>query len=446
MNVSKLLCMSAAVGLMVPVSASAQTVQEEPLPNIGLDLPDGLTLFGNSDPNVRRATAVINGQIITGTDVDQRLALIVAANGGDIPEAELARLRLQVLRNLIDETLQIQEAGANDISITSDEIAQTYARVAQQNNQGDAAAFDRYLKSIGSAPATLHRQIQAELAWRRLLSRNISPFVNVSDDEVQSVIDRLNENRGTTEYRLGEIYLSATPENQEEVTQNARRIAQQISEGGSFVAYARQFSEASTAAVGGDLGWIQPAQLPPSLAEAAVQMDQNQLVGPIPAPGGMSILYLIDKRQILTADPRDAQLSLKQISISFPSNSTQEAVQPILDNFAQSTQEIQGCGNADEAAAMLNAEVVSRDGVRLGDLPGPLQEVMSQLQIGRSTPPYGSLEEGVRVFVLCGRDDPQSAADPSFDQIQARLEDDRVSRRAQIYLRDMRRDAIIDYN
>ena len=446
MKFTNLLGMSAALSLLAPTALPAQTVNETPVPNVGLDMPDGLTLFGNDDPNVRRATAVVNGSIITGTDVDQRMALIVAANGGNIPDAEKQRLRLQVLRNLIDETLQIQEAAANDITISADEIGQTYARVAQQNGQGSAAAFDQYLRSIGSAPASLHRQIQAELAWSRLLRRNISPFINVSDDEVQSIIDRLNESKGTTEYRLGEIYLAATPENEAQVVAQARNIVKQISEGGSFVAYARQFSEASTAAVGGDLGWVRPAQLPTSLAEAAQQMQPNQLVGPVQSPGGVSILYLIDKRQILTADPRDAQLSLKQISIKFPANASQAAAQPILDRFAQETQDIRGCGNADDIAATLNADVVNRDGVRLGDLPGPLQEVMAKLEIGRSTPPYGSLEEGVRVFVLCGRDDAQVGNAPSFDQIQSRLEEDRVSRRAQIYLRDLRRDAIIDYN
>lgn len=446
MKALKLLCTSAALGMMVPNAAPAQTVQDESLPNVGLDLPDGLTLFGNNDPNVRRATAVINGAIITGTDVDQRMALIVAANGKDIPAEEKERLRLQVLRNLIDETLQIQEAGANDITITADDIAQTYARVARQNGQGSAVGFDKYLRTIGSAPASLHHQIQAELAWSRLLRRNISPFVNVSDDEVKGIISRLNDSRGSTEYRLGEIYLSATPENEAEVAANARRIVDQIGQGGSFVAYARQFSEASTAAVGGDLGWLRLPQLPQSLADAAAQMQPNQLVGPVTAPGGVSILYLIDKRQVLTADPRDAQLSLKQISITFAKGLSQAAAQPQLDRFARDTQAIRGCGAADDVAAALGAEVVNRDGIRLGDLPAPLQTALTQLQIGQSSPPYGSLEEGVRVFVLCGRDDPKSASDPSFEQIQNRLEEERVNRRAQIYLRDMRRDAIIDYN
>ena len=67
-----------------------------------------------------------------------------------------------------------------------------------------------------------------------------------------AIIERINTTKGTTEYRLGEIYLSATPENQEQVFANARKILEQIQQGGSFTAYARQFSEASTAAVGGD--------------------------------------------------------------------------------------------------------------------------------------------------------------------------------------------------
>ena len=57
------------------------------------------------------------------------------------------------------------------------------------------------------------------------------------------------------------------------VAQNAARIVQQLREGGSFVAYARQFSEASTAAVGGDLGWIRLAQLPPELRNRLTRFD-----------------------------------------------------------------------------------------------------------------------------------------------------------------------------
>src|SRR5690606_23217313 len=100
----------------------------------------------------------------------------------------IKRLRLQVLRNLIDETLQIQEAKASDITIEPAEIEQTYARVAAQSLSQDVQAMDAYLKRIGSSPASLKRQIEGELAWQRLLGRNVAPFINVSAEEVNEVL------------------------------------------------------------------------------------------------------------------------------------------------------------------------------------------------------------------------------------------------------------------
>ena len=97
-------------------------------------------------------------------------------------------------------------------------------------------------------------------------------------------------------------------------------------------------------------------------------------------------------------------------------------------------------------AARLGASVVDNDQVKLRDLPAALQGAIADLQIGQASQPFGSVEDGVRVLILCGRDDPQTASAPSFDAIMSRLENERVNKRAQIYLRDLRRDAIIEYN
>ncbi len=423
----------------------AQTVADDAAPEVGLNIPDGQQLFGKNDPNVRRATARVNGEVITGTDIDHRLALILAANDNKLPDDEIARFRAQIITNLIDETLQIQEAAANEIEVTEAEVDQYFARVAQQNFNRPPAEVEKYLVSVNSSVATLKRQIKGELSWSRLLSRNVRPSANVSDDEVNAIIERIKATKGTTEFRLGEIYLSATPETMPAVTENAKKIMDQLRGGGNFVAYARQFSEASTASVGGDLGWLSLAQLPETLAKAASEMNANEVVA-VPSPGGISILLLIDKRQVATSDPRDSVLSLKQIAITFPAGTTEAQVTPLVKRFSEETQKVNGCGTADAMAAQLGAEVVNRDGIKVRDLPAPLQQVMLELQIGQSTPPYGSLQDGVRVFVLCGRDQPQDAATESFDEIMSRLEEERVNKRARIYLRDLRRDAVIEYN
>ena len=425
---------------------TAQTVDDGgDIASQQLNLPQDVTVFGKSDPNVRKATAIVNGRIITGTDIDQRLALIITANGGKVAPEEKERLRVQVLRNLIDETLQIQEAAANDIKVDPAEIEQSYERVAANFRQSPTQ-FDAYLRSQGSSSASIKRQIEGELAWSRLLRRNIQPFVNVSEDEVKSVVDRLNAAKGSDEFRIGEIYLSATPENRDQIIANARNIIEQIKQGGSFAAYARQFSEASTAAVGGDLGWVRPAQLPPELANAAVEMQVGQIAGPIEVAGGVSLIYVMDKRKVLTADPRDSLLSLKQLSVLFPQGTTMEQASAKAASFAAAIKEIKGCGQANEVGAKIGADVVDNDNVKLRDLPPQLQEILLNLQVGEATPPFGSITDGVRVLIVCGRDDPVSANAPNPEQIMAQLEEERVNKRARIYLRDLRRDAIIEYN
>jgi peptidyl-prolyl cis-trans isomerase SurA len=434
-------------GLLLAGTAIAQTApapspEDNVAPPTNLNLPANPTIFGPQDPNIRKATAIINGELITGTDVDHRLALVVAANQGQVPADELERLRLQVVRNLIDETLQIQEAKANKIEVTPAEIDQGYARVAR-SFQRTPAQFDAYLVQQKSSAKSLKRQIEGELSWQRLLSRNVQ--VNVSEEEVQSIIARLNASKGTAEYRLGEIFLSATPETMGEVSANAQRIIEQLKNGGSFATYARQFSEASTAAVGGDLGWIRAAQLPEQLAGAAQELQVGQVAGPIPIPGGVSILLKVDQRQILTADPRDAVLSLRQMSLNFAAGTTETQATQQAAAFATAIRGLQGCGRVDEVAKAVGATVVDNDAVRVRDLPPQLQEIMLGLQVGQASPPFGSPTEGVRTLVLCGRDDARMASAPSSEAISRQLEEERTNRRAQRYLRDLRRDAVVDY-
>ena len=436
--------MALGVILIAPSPIAAQTASGGPSSANNLNLPAQITTFGKADQNVRKATAIVNGDVITGTDVDQRLALVLLANGGRVSDEEKERLRVQVLRNLIDESLQIQEAKSNEITIDKAEINQSFARVATNFRQS-IDAFGKYLRDNRSSERTMKRQIEGELAWSRLLRRRVEPFINVSDEEVKQIVDRLTASKGTSEYRVSEIYLSATPENSAEIFANGRRIIDQIRQGGSFQAYARQFSEASTAAVGGDLGWVRAAQLPDQLAQAAQEITVGQIAGPIEIPGGFSILYLTDTRQVLVANPRDAVLNLRQLTITFDAKETDAQVRTRAEAFGKAAQDMQGCGGADALAKQFNAEVVDNDQIRVRDLPGGLQDILLNLQVGQVTPPFGSRAEGVRVLALCGRDDPQATDGPSPDAIENQIKDERVNRRAQIYLRDLRRDAIIDY-
>ena len=436
------------IAAVVGTSAIAQQAAEPnvagtPNSSSSLRLPQNPQLFGSAIPSVVKATAIINGDVITLTDVNQRLALLAIAQGGSIPPDEVDRLRQQVLRNLIDETLQIQAAKAEKIEIKSSDVERTLARVAG-NVQRNPAQLEEYLAANGSSIRSLRRQIEGEIAWQRLQQRKIESGVSVGDDEVKAVLDRMNASKGSEEYRVGEIFIAAGPANQAEAVSNANRILEQLRGGASFAGYARQYSEASTAAVGGDLGWVRPEQLPAPLAEVLRTMGPGTISNPIPVPGGISIIAVQDTRKILTADPRDAVLSLKQISIAFPKGTMRQAAEPVVARFATAARNVGGCGGADRIAQEFNGEIVSSEQVKMRDLPPALQQMMLPMQVGQATQPFGSLEEGVRVLVICGRDE-SDPTEPTFDQVYNQINEERMNMRARRYLRDLRRDAVIEF-
>lgn len=435
---------SSALVLAGSLLAAAAVAQNAGNPG-DLGIPADAEVFGDGKPVVHKATAIVNGYVLTGTDIAHRMALLVFPRPlSSFNEEDMGRLRAQVLRNLIDETLQIQAAEAEEIEIEQRMIDAQYARIAS-SLELTPEVFAEQLKAAGSSEASIKRQIRGQLAWARLQNRMIEPFVAVGEEEVEAIIDRLNAAKGEQEYNVSEIFLAATSETAPEALSRANQIVEQIRRGYPFVAAAQQHSEASTKSVGGDLSWVRPEQLPDALAEAVRALPTNQVSNPIPVPGGYSILLVKDKRQFLVSDERDAVLNLKQMSISFPPGTSEAQAQPAIQRLVQTAQTMGGCGRAEEAAAAIGATVITSDQTKVRDLPPLLQDMMLSLSIGQATSPFGTLEDGVRILVLCGRDDPVQASGPTFTQVSEQLLDQRVNMRAQRYLRDLRRDAVVDY-
>lgn len=425
-------------------AAVAQTVPDQDMGKIaaGLDLPANLTIFGKADPNVRKATAVVNNAVITGTDIEQRVNLIIGMNKLTLKPQERDELRLTVLRQLIDETLQIQEAKANEIVIDKKEVDSTYVRVGK-NYGRDPDQFRAWLRQIGASERSLRRQVEGEMAWNRLLRRRVD--INVSDAEVKEILARLEAQKGTEEFHVFEIYQGATPDRAQEVATGMQRMIQQMREGTPFDYLAKTYSESSSKAVGGDLSWIRPGMLPEQLDAAMATMQPGQVAGPIELPTGFSILYLAEKRQVLMADPREAKLSLRQMTVHFAKGTTEEQATAVATEFAKATQAMQGCGDVARVAAAQNAEVADKDNLVIKDMPPGIQNLLLPLQVGQVTRPFGAIDDSVSVLVLCGRDDPPAANLPSPDQIKDGLTEQRTNIRAQRMLRDLRRDALVEY-
>ena len=191
-------------------------------------------------------------------------------------------------------------------------------------------------------------------------------------------------------------------------------------------------------------GFVRSNCRPRSLPRFA-KCQPDAISNPIPVPGGFSIIAVQDTRKIL--DARSAgRNSQPQAGFDQHSRRARPAKRPSR-SFPASPKlrkTVGGCGGADKLAADFHGEVVTSDQVKMRDLPPALQRLMLPMQVGQATQPFGSLDEGVRVLVMCGRDEVDQSA-PTYDDVYQQINEERTNSRARRYLADLRRDAVIEF-
>ena len=129
------------------------------------------------------------------------------------------------------------------------------------------------------------------------MRRQAAQTIEISDDEIDEAIKRAKEHANEPQSRVAEIFLAVdNPAQDDEVRALAERLTEQMRKGARFSAVAQQFSQSATAAVGGDIGWVRPDQLPPELGKAVAQLKAGELSAPIQTGGGYYLLLVLDRR------------------------------------------------------------------------------------------------------------------------------------------------------
>jgi len=389
-----------------------------------------------------RIAAVVNDDIVTDGDVAARLMLVMrSSNIPDTPENR-QRLSAQVLRQLIDEKLQMQEAKRLSITVPKDEIDHAYQALEQRNNM-TKGGLDRYLESAGIPRSTLVDQITASLAFSQILRNRVSQDVSVSDEEVDDAMKAIKADIGKPQSRVSEIFLSIdNPSQEEEVRRLAERLIAQIRGGANFNAVAQQFSQSPTAAVGGDLGWVTPSGLPPLLGEAIQKMNPGEMSYPIRTPAGFYILYLMDRRTLGDTSPDQINLSLVEVVFPLAPGASPEERQRVEAQAQSVSDTAKSCGEmakiGQEQAPQLSRQAPR---VRASELPAELRDKILALKVAEPSKPL-DFGNGIGVVMVCDRQDPPGL--PTRDQVANNIERERLDTLARRYMRDLRRGSYVD--
>lgn len=395
--------------------------------------------------SVQRIAAIVNDEVISAFDLEQRLLLLLSSSGRE-PSAEMMRqAQPQVLDSLVEERLQLQEAQRLNIQVSDAEIADGIRFIEEQNRM-QSGDLERVLGRSGVGVETLRQQIRTQIAWGKVISRRLRPTVTVGQDEVNAAMARAEQTQGRSEYLVSEIFLSIdSPARRQTVANQARDLVAQLRGGANFAVVAQQNSQGVDAAEGGDMGWVDLAEVPEAIGRVLPTLQVNQVSDPITTQEGIFILLLRDRRAAAApADPSQVTVNVKQVFLPIAANAPASAAESQMALARTISATVGGCTDLDNVIKDVNTPQSGDIGtVKLADLPPRFRTAVQALNVGQASDPVRT-EEGVHVLMVCDRAAPEIRG-PNRDAIENAIGQARLSMMARRYIRDLRRDAVVEY-
>ncbi len=391
-----------------------------------------------------RIAAVVNDEVISVADVRSRLRMVMlSSNLTDSPETR-QRVATQVLRTIVDEKLQLQEAKRQNITATDEEINKALVQIEKQNNM-QPGQLVQVLKARGIDRGALVDQLTASIVWGKLVRRLVSQTNVVSDDEIDYALKRAKETINEPQSRVAEIFLAVdNPRQEDEVRRLAERLTEQMRQGTRFSAIAQQFSQSATAAVGGDIGWVRAEQLSPELGKAVAQMRPGELSPPIRTGSGYYLLLVLDRRAGRATGPEDSLLHLVQIVFPLPPQAPEAGRRAALIEAQTAKTSAKNCEELLKIGKEKGSPQLSSEGrLRVDQISPGMRNIVAALEPGQASQPIVQ-KNGVGVIMVCEKTAPSAPTVPTRDEIAETLMRQRLDTLARRYMRDLRRTAFVD--
>ena len=355
-----------------------------------------------------RIVAVVNGDVISATDVDLRRRLFAVSTGQGVAPEVLDRLTTQVTRELIDERLRLQEVQRRHIVVSDQDIAGAIANIEQRNNM-PAGGLRKRLGDAGIDIRTLIDELRVQIGWGRVVREALGHLADVSDAEVKERQALLKADAGKPEFRVSEIFVPINdPAQADDAQRFADTVIGQLRNGSPFPVMAAQFSQSQTALQGGDLGWVQANQVDPEVLHVIQEMPVGAVSNPIRVPGGMTIVTLLGKREV--GQDMATIATVQQVFVPFTSRPGSRAShRPAAPGGGSRphrlSDTVKDCDGMTAARKAANDTRAADSGeVRVDQMvPGPMRDLLAGIPVGKASQPLIS-PDGVGVVMVCARD------------------------------------------
>lgn len=376
---------------------------------MGAGLPSQANPF---DPVV-----TVNGRVITQYELDQRLLFLqILRQAGDLPA--LAR------SGLIEDRLRQSAAKEAGIAITAEQVMAGMTEFASRANL-TAEEFVELTGQMGLDAESFRDFVDAGMVWREVVRTKFAGQISITDAEIDRAIANFQPT-GAVKHSLGEISFPAEGGDLSGALARARQVLASIETEADFQAAARSNG-------GSARGWQPLSELPEKSRLALAQAAPGTLSNAITLEDRVVIYWLYERGEDPSNKAAGPWLDYAQYLV--PEGATAEA------ELAAVRARVDNCDDLYTVAKGLPADRLTRETQPQASVGGDVGAVLATLDAGESSTRIS--RGGWRVFLmLCSRG-PAAELVPSRDIIREQLLNQRLSSMADIYLEELRSEAII---
>ena len=399
---------------------------------------------------VNRIVAVVNNDVITKVELDDRIEAIskqIQKRGIPLPPEDI--LRKQVLEQMIMDKIQMQYASDVGLKVDDEQLKKALQRIASDNK----LTFDQFREAVekdGIPFDKFKEQIRSEIVRSRLRQREVDSKVVVTDSEIANYLKNQAQQGRSEEYNLSHIFIGLPEQADAEQIKTQLRRAEgalaELKKGADFGQVAASYSDAPDALQGGSIGWKPAGQLPTSFTEMLQKMHPGEVSGIIRSPNGFHIIKLVDRRDASTHSVV-TQTHVRHILIKtgegVSEDDAKRKLQEILDRIRK------GADFGEEAKLHSDDPSASSGGdigwVSPGDTVPEFQKAMDALQPGQISEPVHT-PFGWHIIQVLGRRSEDVGQKKQTEEARKALAARKSDEAYQEWLRQLRDQAYVEYH
>jgi peptidyl-prolyl cis-trans isomerase SurA len=397
--------------------------------------------------SIDRITAVVDDDVIMQSELTSRVQVVKnQSKGMRLPPDDV--LAQQVLERLITESIQMQMAERSGIRINDQQLNQTIATIAKQNNMS-LRQFQQALEKDGVPYADAREQIRRERIISEVQRYRVGSKIQISEQDIDGFLDSARGQSATAEeYRLGHILIqvpSQANKDQLKKAQNkAKKIVKNLRKGADFEETAVANSEGRNALKGGDLGWRKEAELPSLFADIVPSLKKGGISDPIRSASGYHIIKITDKRggdEQLVRQTRARHILIQETTI----RSAKESEKLINDIYKRVQKGEDFAKLAKEFSDDPGSKVSGGDlnWINDGDMVPAFENTMKTTKKGQTSKPFKS-RFGWHILQVTDYRQKDMGEEVQRNQARQLLYTRRFEEELPVWLRQIRADAYVE--